>query len=203
MLSYGVTNLLFLLPVYSSLVISRNIEFHATMATSQYYTVLALAAMWFWLPDAAQQADRARARDLFSCKPRHIRDPQCNHLHDGHRHRGAELSAEHRDLRLHVFCGSTGGQRLHKPVLGNGVPAWASGTGAGGAAGLPQRRTAHGHVDDDGHAGGRGGVRLSVRLQGGGAHADDRGDPVPLHGWARNFAKPYLWRVCCCCRWPM
>jgi len=47
MLSYGVTNLLFLLPVYSSLVISRNIEFHATMATSQYYTVLALAAMWF------------------------------------------------------------------------------------------------------------------------------------------------------------
>ena len=45
-LSYGVTNLLFLLPVYSSFVISRNIEFHATMATSQYYTVLALAAMW-------------------------------------------------------------------------------------------------------------------------------------------------------------
>lgn len=45
-LSYGVTNLLFLLPVYSSFVISRNIEFHATMATSQYYAVLALAAMW-------------------------------------------------------------------------------------------------------------------------------------------------------------
>lgn len=45
-LNYGVTNFLFLLPVYSSFVISQNIEFHATMATSQYYTVLALAAMW-------------------------------------------------------------------------------------------------------------------------------------------------------------
>jgi hypothetical protein len=45
-LSYGVTNLLFLLPVFSSFIISRNIEFHVAMATSQYYTVLALAAMW-------------------------------------------------------------------------------------------------------------------------------------------------------------
>lgn len=47
MLSYGVTNFLFLLPVFSSFVINQNNEFHATMATSQYYTVLALAAMWF------------------------------------------------------------------------------------------------------------------------------------------------------------
>lgn len=45
-LSYGITSLLFLLPLYSSFVISRNIEFHATMAASQYYTLLALAAMW-------------------------------------------------------------------------------------------------------------------------------------------------------------
>lgn len=59
-LSYGVTNLLFLLPVYSSFVISRNIEFHATMATSQYYTVLALAAMWLgYRMRLSQQIGRA------------------------------------------------------------------------------------------------------------------------------------------------